>query len=162
MATRTTATDEALSRLLLDIKALMLLGGSEGTISTDVKEKIAMSHDEQISTFVSMLMSSSKKEERAGSQLFIALSEMILASFLAVIGLAILAPSIVGFGSQAQLVAYFDEIISGISIHSLSNPVVPAAEFVIAVFLLIGAFYNLRISAASLRQIEAPTAEVKG
>lgn len=162
MATRTTATDEALSRILLDIKALMLLGGSEVTVATAVREKIALSHDEQISTFVSILAASSKKEDRALPQLFIALSEMILASFLAVIGLAILAPSIVGFGSQAELVAYFDEIISGISVHSLSNPIVPAAEFVIAVLLLVGAFYNLRISASSLRRLEAPPVEAKG
>jgi len=162
MATRSTAADEALSRLLLDIKALMLLGGSEEAVAEAVRERITLSHDEQISSFVSMLVASSKKKEnRTGADLFIALSEMILASILAVMGLAILVPSIVGFGSEGQLVAYFDGIISGISVHSLSNPIVPAGEFVIAVLLLIGAFYNLRLSAASLKPIENPSSQIK-
>ena len=162
MASRASSSDELLSRLLLDIKALMLLSGSEGTLPAVVKEKIVSSHDEHISAFISEISAASSKKAAGGkSLLFIAISEMILAAFLAVIGLAILAPSIVGFSSQAQLVAYFDQIISGISVQSLSGPVIPAVEFVIAVLLLIGAFYNLRIAAANLKTIEPKALEVR-
>jgi len=162
MASRTSSTDEVLSRLLLDIKALMLLSGSDGTLPALIGEKIASSHDEQISTFVSMINSSSKKASGDRSSLFIALSEMVLASILAVVGLALLAPSIVGFSSQTQLKAYFDQIIGAISVQSLSNPVIPASEFIVAVVLLIGAFYNLRVAAASLRAIESASTGIVG
>ncbi len=155
MASRTTSTDEALSRLLLDIKALMLLSGSDGTLPALARDRILSSHDEQISAFVSMINSSSKKTNSDRSSLLIALSEMVLASILAVVGLALLAPSIVGFSSQTQLKAYFDQIISAISVQSLSNPVIPATEFIIGTLLLVGAFYNLRIAAASLKNIES-------
>ena len=96
--------------------------------------KSLSSHDEQISAFVSEI-STPPRKKRPGekSLLFIAISEMILAAFLAVTGLAILAPSIVGFSSQTQLVAYFDQVISGISVQSLSGPVIPAVEFILAV-----------------------------
>jgi hypothetical protein len=156
MASRTSSTDEVLSRLLLDIKALMLLSASDGSLPDNVKEKIVSSHDEQISAFVSMINTSSKKKTGVKSALFTALSEMVLAAILAVIGLALLAPSIVGLGSQSQLEIYFDQIISSVSARSLSNPIVPAAEFIIAIVLLIGAFYNLRTAAETLRAIEPP------
>ncbi len=153
MASRTSSTDEVLSRLLLDIKALMLLSGSDAALQAVVREKVVSSHDEQISAFVSMI-NTSKKTEGGKSSLLMALSEMVLASIFAVMGLALLAPSIVGLSSPTQLEAYFDSIISAISVPSLSNPVIPAAEFVVAVILLIGAFYNLRNAASSLKAIE--------
>jgi phosphohistidine swiveling domain-containing protein len=154
MASRTTSTDEVLGRLLLDIKALMLLSSTNGTLPAAVRERIVSSHDEQITAFVSTIGTSSKRATGGKSLLLIALSEMVLASILAVVGLALLAPSIVGFSSQSQLIAYSDQVISGISVQSLSGPLIPAAEFVIAVVLLVGAFYNLRIAAANLKAIE--------
>jgi hypothetical protein len=161
MASRTSSSDEVLSRLFLDIKALMLLSGSQGTLSDTVIQKIISSHDEQISAFVAELnVASTKKTSGGRSTLFISLSEMILAAILAVVGLATLAPSIVGFSSQTQLVAYFDQIVTGISVGSLSSPVIPAAEFIMAVLLLIGAFYNLRIAAENLRTIEPKVPQV--
>jgi hypothetical protein len=161
MASRTSSSDEVLSRLLLDIKALMLLSGSDGTLPAAVKEKIVSTHDEQISAFISEISISSKKSTDGKTLLLIALSEMILASILAVVGLALLAPSIVGFSSPTQLVGYFDQIISAISVQSLSSPIIPAAEFVIAVLLLTGAFYNLRMAAANLRTLEPRAVEVR-
>jgi hypothetical protein len=154
MASRTSSTDEVLGRLLLDIKALMLLSGSDGRLPASIQEKIVSSHDEQIAAFVSMINVSSKKKAGGKSALFTALSEMVLAAILAVVGLALLAPSIVGLGSQVQLESYFDQIITAISARSLSNPLIPATEFVIAIVLLIGAFYNLRTAAETLRAIE--------
>lgn len=154
MAARTSSTDEVLNRLLLDIKALMLLSNSEGVLPTAVTQRIVDSHDEQISAFVSMINTSSKKSNGGRTSLLISLSEMVLAAILAVAGLALLAPSIVGFSSQTQLVAYFDQMVTGISVKPLTNPIIPAGEFVIAVLLLIGAFYNLRIAAESLKAIE--------
>jgi hypothetical protein len=160
MATRTSSRDEVLSRLLLDIKALMLLSASDGSLPEVVREKVVLSHDEQISAFVSMIgTASSKKSGGSKSSLVMAISEMVFAAILAVMGLALLAPSILGFSSSTQLDAYFDQIVTAISVPSLSNPVIPAAEFVIAVILLIGAFYNLRIAADILRVIEPPPAE---
>jgi len=152
MASTTSSTDEVLSRLLLDIKALMLLSGSDPSLQSLVKEKIASSHDEEIVKFVSIV--ATRKPESGWASLLIAISEMLLASILAVAGLALLAPSIVGFSSPNQLFSYFSQIVSTISPKSLSNPAIPVGEFIIAVLLLIGAFYNLRIAASHLKAIE--------
>jgi hypothetical protein len=152
MASTASSTDEALSRLLLDIKALMLLSGPDPSLQALVKERIASSHDEEVVKFVSMM--NSPKPESGWASLLIAISEMLLASILAVVGLALLAPSIVGFSSPNQLFSYFSQIVSTISPRSLSNPIIPVGEFVMAVLLLIGAFYNLRIAASHLKAIE--------
>jgi len=159
MASTPSSTDEVLGRLLLDIKALMLLSGSDISLQTLVKEKIVSSHDEEVVKFVSMM--NSRKPESGWVTLLIAISEMLLASIFAVVGLALLAPSIVGFSSSDQLSYYFSQIVGAISPKSLSNPIIPAAEFVIAVLLLIGAFYNLRIAATNLKTIEREPLEVR-
>jgi len=152
MASTASSTDEVVSRLLLDIKALMLLSGSDASLQTLVNEKIVSSHDEEIVKFVSMM--NVQKPESGWSSLFIAISEMLLASILAVVGLALLVPSVVGFSSPDQLSSYFSQIVSAISPKSFSNPIIPAGEFIIAVLLLIGAFYNLRTAGANLRAME--------
>ena len=137
----------------------MLLSGSDASLQTLVKEKIVSSHDEEIVKFVSMM--NVRKPENGRASLLIAVSEMLFASILAVAGLALLAPSIVGFSSPDQLSFYFSQILGAISPKSLSNPIIPAAEFVIAVLLLIGAFYNLRIAATYLKKIEREPLEVR-
>ncbi|MDA4111054.1 MAG: hypothetical protein OK439_00835, partial [Thaumarchaeota archaeon] len=142
-ASPATSTDEILTRLLLDIKALMLLSNSDQSLVSQVEEKIASSHDEQIASFVSML-SSKKKPESGRSFLFIALGEMVFAALLSVLGLALLAPSVAGLSSSTQLLSYFSEIVTAMSPNSFSNPILPIGAFILAVLLLIGAFYNLR------------------
>jgi hypothetical protein len=159
MASIPSSTDEVLSRLLLDIKGLMLLSGSEISLQTLVKEKIVSSHDEEVVKFVSMM--NTRKPESRWASLLIAISEMLLASILAVGGLALLAPSVLGFSSPDQLSSYLSQIVSTISPKSLSNPIIPAGEFIISALLLVGAFYNLRIAAANLRAIEQEPLDVR-
>src|ERR1700730_13647719 len=106
-STRVTPShDELVTRLVLDIKALMLLSNSDPSLASQVEEKIAFSRDEQITAFAN-LISSKKKPESGGSFLFIALGEMVFASILSVLGLALLAPSVVGLSSSTQLQSYF-------------------------------------------------------
>jgi len=144
------STDEIVTRLVLDIKALMLLSNSDPSLANLVEEKIASSHDEQILAFAN-LISSKKKPESGRSFLFIALGEMVFASILSVLGLALLAPSVAGLSSSSQLQIYFTEIASKMSPATFSNPVIPIGAFILSVFLLLGAFYNLRIAAANLK-----------
>ena len=148
------ATDEILTRLLLDIKALMLLSNSDASLGSLVQDKIISSHDEQIVAFVSLL-DSKKKPESGRSFLFIALGEMVFASILSVLGLALLAPSVAGLSSSSQLLSYFSQIVTAMSPTSFSNPIIPIGAFILAVLLLIGAFYNLRTAAANLKAISS-------
>jgi hypothetical protein len=152
-STRTSSSnDEILARLILDIKALMLLSSSDPSLASLVEEKIVTSRDEQIMGFVNMI-ASKKKPESGRSYLFIALGEMIFASILSVLGLTLLAPSVAGLSSSAQLQNYFTEVVSAMSPSTFSNPIIPIGAFILAVFLLLSAFYNLRIAAANLKTL---------
>lgn len=141
----------------MDIKALMILGGSDQSLSQIVEEKIALSRDSQIASFVSLLQVKKARPEPIRINVFIALGEMVLASILAVVGLAILAPSVTGLSSPSQLLAYFSQAMSSVSNNSFVSPVVPIGVFLLALLLLIGAFYNLRVAASNLKLLRSST-----
>ncbi len=153
-ASSPSSTEEILTRLVLDIKALMLLSSSDPSLAHEIEERIASSHDEQIVAFAN-LISSKKKPESGRAFLFIALGEMVFASILSVLGLALLAPSVAGLSSSNQLQSYFTEIVSKTSSSTFSNPLIPVGAFILAVLLLLSAFYNLRIAAANLKTLSA-------
>ncbi|MGI0092057.1 MAG: hypothetical protein ACREBS_10135 [Nitrososphaerales archaeon] len=149
-----TGSDRIVDQLVLDIKSLMLLNPSDESLRKLVEDKIVSSRDDQVVEFVGMLQS--RRSLNVKGSILAALGEMVLASFLVIVGLAILAPSMVGFGSPDQLSNYFIQIASSWSVQSFAgNPVVPAIEFVLALVLLLGAFYNLRIAAMNLESVKS-------
>ena len=151
--TYSAATDELMDRILLDIKALMILGASQGSLNNLIEEKISSSRDPQISAFVSQIASKKKKPESIRGTFLIAIGEMVLAAILSILGLALFAPSVTGLSSPQQITSYFAEIFAPLysSQSTLTSGVVPAGEFILAILLLVGAFYNLRTAASNLK-----------
>ena len=148
-----TSSDRIVNQLLLDIKSLMLLNPSTESLRHVIDERIASSHDEQITDFVSLLQS--RKSLNMKGAILAAIGEMVLASFLVIVGLAILAPSVVGFGSPNQLSNYFVQLVSSSVLTFAGSPVVPIVEFVLALVLILGAFYNLRLAAVNLQSAKS-------
>jgi hypothetical protein len=142
--------DDIVNRLVLDIKALVLLSKDDAELSRTVQENIAGSHDEQVSKFVSTIQPSANTGSRRG-QFLTALGELVLASFLTIAGLSLLAPSLMGLQSPDQLLSYFKEIIDGISASSFSDPLIPFLDFLFALMLLLGSFYLLRHASVDLK-----------
>jgi hypothetical protein len=78
---------------------------------------------------------------------------MILASLMAILGIAILAPSVGGLSSSVQLFNYFSEIFQSAAVSQSSlTPVVPAIDLVLSLLLLLGAFYTLRMATTTLKE----------
>lgn len=140
-----------MDRLMLDIKALVLLSESDTDLSRTVHDNIMTSHDEQVSKFVSLIRPSENTESARG-QFLTALGELVLAAFLAIVGLSLLAPSLMGIKSPSDLLSYFTQVINGISAASLSNPIIPFLDFLFALLLLLGSFYLLRHASIDLKQ----------
>ena len=138
-------------RLILDIKALVLLSEDDAKLTQTVHENIVESHDEQVVRFISLIRPIGNAEGRRGPFLT-ALGELVLASFLIIVGLSLLAPSLMGIQSPDQLFAYFTEIVSGISANSFSNPLIPVLDFLFALIMLLSSFYLLRHASVGLRQ----------
>jgi hypothetical protein len=150
------ASDRIVNQILLDIKSLMLLSSpaSDESVTKLVEEKIAYSRDEEVVRFLGMVQPEKRVRSIRGP-IFAALGEMILASFFVIVGFAILAPTIMGLGSPSQLSSYFTRIISSLTVQRFeANPVMPLVEFVLALILLLGAFYNLRSAATSLDAVK--------
>ncbi|MDG6998867.1 MAG: hypothetical protein JRN15_07110 [Nitrososphaerota archaeon] len=142
--------DDVLNRLILDVKALVLLSENDDALLKAAQEGVINSHDEQVVKFMSMIQPAKKIEHRR-EKFITALGQLILASFLTILGLSLLAPSLMGLQSPEQLRSYFTEVVNGISASSLSNPLIPGLDFIFALLLLLGSFYLLRYAASDLK-----------
>ena len=109
-------SDDIVNRLILDIKALVLLSENDAGLSRTVQENIVASHDEQVSKFMLSIQPTGNTGSRRG-QFLTALGELVLASFLVIAGLSLLAPSLMGIKSPESLPPIHG-IVSGISAYS--------------------------------------------
>ena len=141
--------DEIANRLLLDIKALVLLSRNESELATLLGDRILGSHDEQVVKFISMLRPK-QQESRLGSFL-IGIGELVFASILSVAGISLMAPSLLGLQSPHQLLDYFRQLTLNLSDATFSNPILPALVFLLALSLLLSAFYLLRGASSDLK-----------
>lgn len=142
--------DDIMNRLILDVKALVLLSENDDALLKAAQEEVINSHDEQVVKFMSLIQPAKKIESIRG-KFITALGELILASFLTILGLSLLAPSLMGLRSPEQLRSYFSEVVNGITSSSLSNPLIPALDFIFALLLLLGSFYLLRHASTDLK-----------
>jgi len=143
-------SDDLLDRLILDIKAFVLLHGTDADLRARLQSQILYSHDESVKTFVSSLQLGRKPD--TGKLAVIALGELLLASLLIVGGTLTLVPGMVGISSPQQILNYFEQIPSSMS----GSPIYQYASFigfVVGAVLLLSAFYTLRQAALNLREM---------
>lgn len=141
-------SDDIVSRIKLDIRALTLLYESDADLRPILEKALVESQDEYVTRFV-RLVQPRRKEERTGS-IPMALGEMVLASFLTIVGLSAFVPAMMGLSSPGQWTTYLSSVLA----PSASGPVssgIPILDLVLAALLLVGAFYSLREAAKSLK-----------
>ena len=143
----------AIDKLILDIKTFILLTEENELLSQAVREKVVGSHDEEVEKFLSLIKPRDKQPSRTGSFL-IAIGELVFAAILSIIGLSLMAPAIMGFQAPSQLLFYFRDLTSSISIGSLSNPLIPFLDFLFSLVLLLGAFYVLRRASSNMKDAD--------
>ena len=146
--------EDSVNRLILDVKALVLLSENDEMLANTIRQNIVNSHDEDMSKFIALVQPSGKKEAQGG-RLLTAIGELVFASFLIIVGLSLLAPSLMGLQTPRQFLNYFAQLVTGISSASLSNPIVPILDFVFSLLLLLGSFSLLRYASTDLKQAEA-------
>jgi len=143
--------DDLIDRLILDIKALVLLEGSEVELKAHLDRKLGENQDPTIKSFVSALQ---RGEKPSGRRLFaIAVGEMLVASLLVIAGIIILVPTVVGISTPAGLVQYFAEKVYGEIGASQISQYVSAVEFAVGAALMLSAFFALREAALSLKKV---------
>ena len=142
------AGEEAAARLKLDVKALTLLYESDSDLRPVLEKSLLEAQDEYVRRFVGLLQS--RRQTGDGGNLPVALGEIVLASFLTIVGLAAFVPVMAGLSTPQQWLSYLSTALA----PSTSGPLrswVPLLDFVFAAALLLGAFYSLRRAAKNLK-----------
>jgi hypothetical protein len=139
------------ARLKLDVKALTLLYESDADLRPVLERSLVESQEDYVLRFVSLLQSRRPKSEDDGN-LPVALGELVLASFLTIIGLASFVPVLAGLTTPQQWLGYFS---SALAPSLTSGPFffgAPLLDFVFSAMLLLGAFYSLRRATKNLKK----------
>lgn len=142
--------DLLVSKLILDIKALSLLHPSDPDLRSVVTEKVLSSPDDQVKRFVSSLRA--HKPQESGSGVIIVIGELLLASFLMVAGVVMIAPLLVGGSTSDSLLQYFSNSIGHVATSPAFLPILPVLVVLLAVLLLMSALYALRRASLTLRE----------
>jgi hypothetical protein len=150
LASSESKTDELLDRLILEIKALGLLYGSEAELRERLENRVTESHDESVRRFVEALQM--ERPVETGRKLALALGELLTAALLVLAGAVVLIPTIVGVNTLSSLVQYFATRTSGTVGTSPLSPYLSFMEFAVGVLLLLSAFFALREAALNLKQ----------
>jgi len=142
--------DELVSKLKLDAKALTLLQGSDTALKEMLDRAFTDSGDAELQRFARLL--GTRRRPGGRGKLLTSLGEMVLASFLAVLGIAAFVPALTGLTTPRQLIDYF----SGVLAPSLSSgPLYAGAsalDFGLAALLMLAAFYTLREASPDIRE----------
>jgi len=142
--------DEVLDKVILEIKAMVLLEPSDSELRGRVQEKLVQSHDESLRRFVRAVHGGGARE--TGRSLVVALGELVMASLLVLAGTVVLLPTLSGISTPSALVKYFSEQVLGPIGTSPIAPYLPLVEFVLGAILMVSAFYTLRQAALVLKE----------
>ncbi|MDG6989205.1 MAG: hypothetical protein JRN21_07755 [Nitrososphaerota archaeon] len=141
--------EDLLDKLILDIKAVTLLLGSEDELKRTLDGRLTSSHDESLQKFVRVLQM--REGKRTGRLVAIALGELMLASILVAAGAVMLVPNVAGIDTVSGLLGYLAGRASGALVGSPLSPYLSFMEFAIGLVLLLSAFYSLREAANNLK-----------
>jgi hypothetical protein len=142
--------NEAVSKLKLDVKALTLLYESDAALKEIVDRAFTHSGDAEMLRFAALLQTGRKPGGRG--PLLIALGEILLASFLAILGVVAFIPSLSGMLTPHQFMDYFSKVLAP---SFSSGPLyigAPALDFVFASVLMLCALYTLRQASRNIKE----------
>src|SRR5271169_6226474 len=103
------AGDEVVARLKLDVKALTLLYESDADLRPVLERSLVESQDGYVMRFVGLLQSRRPTED--GGNVPMAIGEIVLASFLTIVGLAAFVPVMAGLSTPQQWGGYFSSAV---------------------------------------------------
>ena len=150
MASGEDQAEDLLDKLVLQVKAVSLLYGSETELRRKLEGKLVGSNDESVKRFAKALQTG--EGGRTGGLVVVAVGELVLASLLVVAGAVILVPTVVGINTLSGLVQYFSERVTSTVGQSFLTPYLSLAEFILGVILVLSAFFTLREAAAHLKE----------
>jgi len=141
--------DELVSKLKLDVKAISLIYGSDATLKEILDGAFTNSGDDDMLRFAGLLQS--KRRPGGGGPLLISVGEIILASFLTILGIAAFVPSLIGLVTPHQFLDYFSRALAPSLNSGPLYVAAPAVNFVFAAVIMLCAFYTLRQASQNIK-----------
>ena len=143
--------ENAVKNLELDIKGLMLLSSdSETNIEKSVK-RLRDSHDDAIQDFLRRVAPAAR---RGALPIFVtAFGELVLAAFLLLLGVSIVAPVLLGYSTPSTLVDYFGQVESSVSGNPAGAAAIMLLNLLLSALLLFSAMYALRMASTEFKQL---------
>jgi len=143
--------DAAVERVVFEITALKKLVGESSEAAADrLRNRLLASHDDVLKQLVSP--PERYQPKRPLGDFLIGAGELIFSAFLVIIGLILIVPSILGIESRGDFARYLADIALGLSSPGLSDSLVGALGFGLALFLLLAALYTLGRASRNLKQ----------
>lgn len=143
--------DGLVNQAFLDVKAMMILSSTVQDPDTLIKKKFIESPDEDIRNFRMMLSESTPTRQNV--VFVMGIGEMILAVFLSIFGLIFSIPAVLGYDSVTTVGNYFQGVQNALYQLSSSYPITAFLDFVVAVLLLVAAFFSLKQAAYELKRV---------
>ncbi|MCL5438249.1 MAG: hypothetical protein M1148_03525 [Candidatus Thermoplasmatota archaeon] len=140
--------DNVLDQVILSIKGLMLLAPGTAGSSNMIRKKISESLDDDLRNFASLV--SVKRSHKVGSMVLMAIGEIIIASFLILMGALLAIPPVLTGGSGG-LQSFLSATGTALS-YSGSSVISSMVDFFLSIILLLSAFYSIREAARSLNE----------
>ncbi|HZW85813.1 MAG TPA: hypothetical protein VFE91_07940 [Nitrososphaerales archaeon] len=150
MGSSESRSEELLDRVVLEIKAMVLLEGSDSALKEKLQSRIVDTHDDSLRRFTKAMQVGGARG--SGHLLIVALGELTVASILVLAGAVVLLPTVSGVNTPAGLIQYFAERAYGTLGNSPIAPYLPLVEFVLGAVLMTSAFYALRQAALNLKE----------
>jgi hypothetical protein len=142
-------SDQTASRLLLDIKALTVLYPTDPELRRVLDKSLVNYADEDVRRLTDAVRPA-QRVSRSGS-LLIATGEIVFASFLAILGIGALAPSVIGLTSPQQLSGFFSTNLASSFRSCPLSSAAPIVVLALSLLLILGALYLLRRAATDLK-----------
>jgi ABC-type uncharacterized transport system YnjBCD permease subunit len=114
-----------------------------------LERSILESQEGYMIRFLGLLQSKRPSEE--GGNLPVALGEIVLASFLTILGLAAFVPVLANLSTPQQWLSYFSSAVGPSFTNGPLYLGAPLLDFVFSAVLLLGAFYSLRRASKNLK-----------
>ncbi len=138
---------EIVDRLILDVKALVLLSRSEAKLRSLVSEKLIGAADDDVRGFIQLLMSEGSSNRPGALRM---LGELLLSAMFIVAGIVVLAPIV--SGGPSSLSGYFDGAGATGFLGAVISHIYAPIAVILGLLLVVGALYTLRDAAEEARR----------
>lgn len=143
--------DVIVDKLLLDIKAMVLLSSTVQNSREIIRQRFRESPDDEVKTFVEIVASETKT--RFMENFLIAAGEFVLSAFLLYFGLILSVPVFLYKGKSTLVLSYFQSLESSVFSSYGTYTAVIVVDLLLSALLLVSSFYALRMASREISRL---------